>query len=433
MNGTVLWMIFNVVSLVLMWYTIDHCLDHKVGRRTLLLTVAGSILFAHGIAYLTKQNSAIDSLRPLVVASSFAVPASFLYKNKVFRKLLVVICVYFTAVIADIGIYLLDPILGTSIRFNEFSALDIWWYTRYLGLQAILLFVVYISLPKQFHDSVDRLPARQYWFFLFFPVSQFVLLTEVYFSLSSHPTTSNIILLTILFLSCFVADVVWFCEIRRISDNARLKAENDLLGRQIDAQREYYKLLTANYADLSMMRHDIANHIYTIRALLQDGKSDEAMQYAAKLEQARTARSVLSACRNSIVHSFLQHRLEELTAQAISAAFEVSLAPQVGVSDTDLIIALGNLLDNAAEACASASEKRIWLTVTQVDGFVHMETKNTCAASPQPKKRRVAYLERGVGTSILQALAEQYHGSYISSPDDGMNHAVLILRENFGA
>ena len=70
-----------------------------------------------------------------------------------------------------------------------------------------------------------------------------------------------------------------------MSDNARLKAENDLLGKQIEAQQEYYKTLSANYADMAAMRHDIANHIFTIRAPLLDGKSGKAMQYAAKLEK----------------------------------------------------------------------------------------------------------------------------------------------------
>ena len=108
--------------------------------------------------------------------------------------------------------------------------------------------------------------------------------------------------------------------------------------------------------------------MFTVRALLLDGKSDEAMQYAARLEQSPAAQSILSACKNSVVHSFLRHRLQELKGKEISSAFDVTLAPVAGISDTDLIIALGNLLDNAAEACMAAQERRIRLTVRQTDG-----------------------------------------------------------------
>ena len=138
----------------------------------------------------------------------------------------------------------------------------------------------------------------------------------------------------------------------------------------------------------------------------------------------------MSACKNSVVHSFLRHRLQELNGKEISSSFDVTLAPVAGISDTDLIIALGNLLDNAAEACATAQERRIRLTVRQTDGYIHIETENTCASGTMPKKRRIAYLERGIGSSILRSLAEQYHGSYTSARDGNINHSVLILREN---
>ena len=85
------------------------------------------------------------------------------------------------------------------------------------------------------------------------------------------------------------------------------------------------------------------------------------------LEQSPAAQSILSACKNSVVHSFLRHRLQELHGKEVSSSFDVVLAPVAGISDTDLIIALGNLLDNAVEACMAAQERRIRLTVRQTD------------------------------------------------------------------
>ena len=78
----------------------------------------------------------------------------------------------------------------------------------------------------------------------------------------------------------------------------------------------------------------------------------------------------------------------------------------------------------------AAQERRIRLTVRQKDGYIQIETENTCAPGTTPKKRRIAYLDRGIGTSILRSLAEQYRGSYTSARDGDVNHSVLILREN---
>ena len=78
----------------------------------------------------------------------------------------------------------------------------------------------------------------------------------------------------------------------------------------------------------------------------------------------------------------------------------------------------------------AAQERRIRLTVRQTDGYIHIETENTCAPGTTPKKRRIAYLDRGIGSSILRSLAEQYHGSYTSAREGDINHSVLVLREN---
>ena len=45
------------------------------------------------------------------------------------------------------------------------------------------------------------------------------------------------------------------------------------------------------------------------------------------------------------------------------------------------------------------------------------------------KKRRIPYLERGLGSGILQALAEKYHGNYNGYYDDNAYHTVLVLKE----
>ncbi len=430
MLGYLIFAVHNLLSLAMMWYTANHCLELRFSRRATIALEAGGLALCALVGCLSELLPLLDAVRPFAFMAIFFSLALILFQNRFFRKLLVMLCIYASVIAAELITYLLLPSVSIDARHRDYSLLNIWWYLSYLGCEAVLLLFVYLLFRKKPSEDMDQLPARQYWFFLFFPVSQFALLSGYVFSTAENISTRTSLLVLACTAVCFAADFIWFREIRRLSDNARLKAENDLLGRQIEAQREYYKTLTANYADMAALRHDIANHMFTIRALLLDGKSDEAMQYAEQLEQSPAAQSILSACKNSVVHSFLQHRLQELHGKEIASAFDVTLAPVTGIPDTDLIIALGNLLDNAVEACTAAKERRIRLTVRQKDGFIQIETENTCAPGMTPKKRRIAYLERGIGTSILRSLAEQYHGSYTSARDGNINHSVLILREN---
>ena len=425
-----LFFIHNLISLSLLLFAASRSLTPKYSKMMMALFDSGILSSCALLAYFSERYPFVDTVRPFLMMAIFFSSALFLYQDKPFRKLLVMLCNYFALLATEMFMYLTNPAKYNLVMQREFSKVNPLWYVLYLGCQGILHLILYIAFRREALDHVDGLPIKQYWFFLFFPISQFVLLNGALAPLIESISPRASLLVAGFVVVCVIADYIWFRQIRKMTDNVRLQTENDLLGKRIEAQREYYKTLSANYADMAVMRHDIANHIYSIRALLQDGKPEEAMQYAAELEKSRVAQGILSDCKNSVVQSFLRHKLDELQEQKLSADFRVNLAPVTGVSDTDLIIALGNMLDNAVEACASAPQREICLTMRQSDGYVQIETENTCPQSITPHKRRIAYLKRGLGTSILQALAEQYHGTYLSVREDGTNHAVLTMQES---
>lgn len=422
-----LFYIHNLISLSLLLFAVSRSLIPKYRQRTMLLLSGGILSACTLLAYFSERYPFVDTVRPFVMMAIFFSSALFLYQDKPFRKLLVMLCNYFALLATEVFMYLINPAKNNLVIQRDFSVVSPLWYVLYLGCQSILLLILYIAFRRKKLDDVDSLPIKQYWFF---PISQFVLLNGALSPLIESISPRASIFVAGFVVLCVIADYIWFRQLRKMTDNVRLQTENDLLGKRIEAQREYYKTLSANYANMAVMRHDIANHIYSIRALLQDGKLEEAMQYAAELEKSRVAQDILSDCRNSVVQSFLRHKLNELREQKLSVDFRVNLAPVTGISDTDLIIAIGNMLDNAVEACALAQQHSIHLSVKQRDGYVQVETENTYPQSITSHKRRIAYLKRGLGTSILQALAEQYHGKYLSVREDGIHHAVLTMHES---
>ena len=53
--------------------------------------------------------------------------------------------------------------------------------------------------------------------------------------------------------------------------------------------------MTASYEGVRKMRHDIDNHLYTIRSLLAMGKTDEAEDYARYLKILQDEADALKA------------------------------------------------------------------------------------------------------------------------------------------
>ena len=180
---------------------------------------------------------------------------------------------------------------------------------------------------------------------------------------------------------------------------------------------------------MRQMRHDIANHICTIHAMLQGNEKDAAQKYVAELEKTTAVRSLLSDCQNTAVDAFLRERMENLAAQGITLSVDIHLPPYCFVSDVDLITALGNLLDNAADACRQLPNAHIAVKASLSDGFLHIETENPYRPDSSKKERRISYMERGTGVGILRSLAEKYGGCFTSRANGHIYNNTLILKE----
>lgn len=89
------------------------------------------------------------------------------------------------------------------------------------------------------------------------------------------------------------------------------------------------------------------------------------------------------------------------------------IADNIPVEDYDLSIILGNLLDNAINACIESGnfEKYISIQIYMDDNdkFV-IHTKNSISTSNKSQAQHINDLEHGYGIRNIELVIEQYHG-----------------------
>ena len=209
----------------------------------------------------------------------------------------------------------------------------------------------------------------------------------------------------------------------------QLEVENQLLEKQLDAQLAHYSDLTAQYEQIRAMRHDISHHLNTINALLQEGNLKAATEYSEQLLPMQTYISRLGKCQNPVVDAFLYSRMQDAETKGMPVQADVSLPVELPVSNTDLIVAFGNMLDNALEACSGIPDAQITLRAHMDKGYLVIQESNPVRArQPQGKKpRRIPELERGVGFRVLSSLAAKYDGSFRHELEPGSDYAVTLM------
>lgn len=375
------------------------------------------------------------TLRIALSLSYFVFFLLILHRGKILRKLLAVLAVFITMALTEISTFILSPTLSSYMQHRDLCHLElIPFYFVFIFAQIIFLLLMIYTFRLLDKKNEDRVSDKDRLCYLLLPINQFILLTVWYYSYtfaSAEAFTSKklLIIITVMIFTV-LTDIILFRLISRTAESAELRARNELMEDQIAAKAKYYQLMAESYNNMRQMRHDIANHICTIHAMLENGEKDEARKYVTELEKTTAVRSLLSDCQNIAVDAFLGERTAELKAQGISLSAEIHLPAYCFVSDVDLITALGNLLDNAAEACRQVPSPSIRLRAELADGFLHIESRNPYTPGGSKKERHISYMERGTGSIILQSLAEKYSGSYSSRVNDGIYNNILILKES---
>lgn len=234
------------------------------------------------------------------------------------------------------------------------------------------------------------------------------------------PHYDTAVYITVGCLSLLVLDGFLVHYVITTNRRQRLQAENALLAEQISRQNRRYSEITAEYEAVRRMRHDIAKHLTAMEALLEKGRTDDAAQYITELRQTAYA-SDSAICENPVADALLCSYREQAARQGIRLELRVQLPAHTGIADSDLVCALGNLLDNALEACAGQTDAGVTLSCACAKGFVVISLENPVGA------RRPEDPQRGVGTRVLNHLADQYHGSYRAGAEGQLFRARLTL------
>lgn len=315
----------------------------------------------------------------------------------------------------------LDALTGYWARLRFFVLL--FYYVPVYGL---VLWAVASRISKTRYS----LTTKQWVTFLFFPLSQVATLFYIFNSIfGTDFTTMQVIALGALLLLCIAADIALVRTIADAGRKAELEATNRMLEKQLNMQISHYEALTSQYEANRRIRHDIMHHVNTIQYLLADGKQQEAAEYAGQFLKENRRSSMLGSCENPVVDAFLFGRVEEAKKQGIPVKTDIILPAELPISNTELVIVFGNIMDNAVEACAKIDNPSIELDARIEGSYLIISETNPALPEPEDnKKRRIPELERGVGTQILESLAKKHDGSSVIETKDGKFTVSVILR-----
>lgn len=334
--------------------------------------------------------------------------------------------------------YIIDMLVipNFTIHIMSFSG---WERNLYFVVSKLLLILYYIAFVRIFHRKLHGFFGKIFGAVILFCLWYHFMIAVLLDSVQNHNTTAldHTILMILLFMViALIAALVftgWYCIVRE------RKIKEKMSEYQKSILENNYLRLNRMYKGAARGMHDYKNHMLVIRELLANKSCDEAEVYVNTLcENLKKENFAQTYTGVEIVDAVLNVKQNEGINYGIKTDIRASYPHNSGIVSVDICTILGNLLDNAIEACAKVEpkEKRhIGVRISYTENIVMIKIENTVDENPflkevpleTTKKDRQSH---GLGISIVRKAAEKYHGDLKQICENGVFVSKVILYSN---
>lgn len=203
---------------------------------------------------------------------------------------------------------------------------------------------------------------------------------------------------------------------------------------QSDLVRQHSEEVEHMYHQTRGWRHDLKTHIQTMKAYVSLGEYQALEGYLDQLDQDLETVDQIVKTGNVRIDALLNSKLSLARARGIRVEARAFVPKELVVSEVDLGVIIGNLCDNAMEACLQIQEKerrflRLYMDVMKGQLYIYVIN----AVEGRPKRVGKRYLttkggrDHGYGLLRMDRVVEKYHGYLDRQSEEGVFATEVLL------
>lgn len=216
--------------------------------------------------------------------------------------------------------------------------------------------------------------------------------------------------------------------------NAKLEADISAINRSLDQQRKHFEDFTYSVEETRRIRHDLRHQLVAIQGFISEHKDKEALEYIDNISKSIPSISEMLVCDNVAVNSLAVYYMAQAAEEGIQCDIKMAVPAKVGrVPNSDLSIIVGNLFENAIEACqhvelekrfikirANVAANRFTLIIdNSYDGELRVH------GSEFYSRKRKGF---GVGIASVRSVVAKYDGGMKYETESGIFKTSLYVK-----
>ena len=423
--------VINLLEVAILFLLFNNKLEKKELSYSYPLQIL--CLFSQAVLLLILKKFSCSTIFILL----FFIGIHFIYGFLFFENK--PITLLFWSVLYAIGTILADAV--TTIVPTAFLDIDL---SALLpnGMLRIPFTLIYISILFLFtlillciNNQTFRLPFREKLAFILLSLLCIAILQAILIrQLTGYaPDQGNnnrflsVIFFLVLFL--FFALVLYVYTLGTTQEqNQRLSEENII--QQMELKQ--YEQVVSSVEELRSVKHDMQNHMTVISAMLHEKQYEKACSYidtyADKLNQTHRIISIDGIVTNKLSYAHAQH---------IKTTHSIFLPKDILIDDIQLCTLIGNLFDNAIEACMKIKEpdkRYIDFQIKPFNCMMSIYMENSCIGDYVIDKngklktsKQTNIINHGIGLKRIKEIVERANGFVTLNPSNDKFEVIIQL------
>lgn len=332
-----------------------------------------------------------------------------------------------------VGAGLASTIKSTSIEHT----LEYWDTSRLLAIVFIkmLQVIVFYTLSKK-HEEVRKLQKGPVIVLSGVAIADFLFLfmIRIYVEspdLSAHQ--NSLLVWLALGALCVIVAIFMIYElfIREETKNVELAMKLQ----RAKLEESFFKEMNNIYSDIRIWQHDYKNNLNALRTLVSNIETEKALNFIDSIYSDTYKNKIMLQTGNLVLDAIVSSKLWLAQSQNIEVNVQAVYPENNRISDNDLCTIVGNLIDNAIEACICMGDlpekkfidfslmiKRKNLLISIINSY-NNELK--CEGSRYFSVKAEPF--HGIGILHVDSIVAKYQGHVLRSHEKGVFETHIML------
>lgn len=423
-------MAVKYITIILTTILEIYCIDMFIRTFTqgkALSKGKGIAVYCAVTAFQVASSLFLQGIPLLLCSITTAFVMNFIYKSKPFGK---IVLTFSVMAVNGFGEFVTAGILMLikSASFEQLSN-DPYMYSLCAIVSKFIMFVAVLTFSGSKNKlNTESIGAKYIIGLSVFPISTITLHCVMFYLLEYIDSNTHRFMLIALSLFLVFSNIVVFDIINRQNAMSKTEYELKLLKNSIEEQTKHYEDLKVSQEEIRQMRHNMKHVCVGAIASLEAGNTgDTVQQLRENLDTIERSAEIIDTGHPAI-DTIIENKLKRCKRLGIDADISYLYKSKININEIEIAVIVGNILDNAIEACQKLSGGReIWGSILSDSQNIIIDIKNTANGDNNLKTEKADKNAHGFGIKSINHITQKHNGTAKFSFDSNIFTAFVIL------